>query len=90
LVVCDGRLDVAHGPCRYLSGLTPNPDRAWVHQQAHNFALHAADLPIKPTMLLRDNDQKFGPEFDAILEAEDVEVKKVGPVAPNLNAYAER
>jgi putative transposase len=73
-----------------LAGLTPNPDRAWVLQQARNFPLHAADLPIKPTMLLRDNDQKFGPEFDATLEAEGVEVKKVGPLAPNLNAYAER
>jgi putative transposase len=46
----------------YLAGLTPNPDRAWVQQQARNAALHFAEEPVKPTMLVRDNDQKFGPE----------------------------
>src|SRR5260370_21140319 len=29
-------------------------------------------------------------EFDQILEADGIEVKRVGPRAPNLNAYAER
>ena len=28
--------------------------------------------------------------FDAIFEAEGITVKKVGPMAPNMNAYAER
>jgi hypothetical protein len=39
---------------------------------------------------LRDHDGKFPREFDAILAAEGVTVKKVGPRAPNLNAHAER
>jgi hypothetical protein len=46
--------------------------------------------PVKPTYLLRDHDAKFTKEFDAILEAEGAEVKKVGPVAPNTNPLAER
>jgi putative transposase len=41
-------------------------------------------------MLLRDHDTKFTQQFDAILEAEGVEVKAVGPRAPNMNAVAER
>ena len=41
-------------------------------------------------MLLRDNDGKFGPDFDAVFAAEDVEVKRITPRSPNLNARAER
>jgi len=74
----------------YVSGLTAQPDRAWMIQQARNLAMNFAEQPVKPTMLLRDYDGKFAPEFDAILEAEGVTVKKVGPHAPNLNACAER
>ena len=39
---------------------------------------------------MRDNDKKFCADFDGILAADDVEVIKVGPFAPNLNAFAER
>jgi putative transposase len=74
----------------FLAGVSPNPDRAWVQHQAQNFALHAAEQAVKPAMLLRDNDHKFGPEFDAVLKAEGVDVRRVGPLAPNLNAVAER
>jgi hypothetical protein len=65
----------------YVSGLTAQPDRAWMAQQARNVAMHFAEQPEKPTILLRDYDGKFAPEFDAILEAEGVSVKKVGPQA---------
>ncbi|MBY0526194.1 MAG: integrase core domain-containing protein [Gemmataceae bacterium] len=74
----------------FVSGMTAQPDQAWTMQQARNMALHFAEQPDKPTLLLRDHDGKFPPEFDQILESEGVEVKKVGPLAPNLNAYAER
>ena len=74
----------------YVSGLTAQPDRAWTVQQARNVAMHFAEQPVKPAILLRDYDGKFAPEFDAILEADGVTVKKVGPHAPNLNAIAER
>jgi putative transposase len=40
--------------------------------------------------LLRDHDTKFTKQFDEILETEGVEVKAVGPRAPNMNAVAER
>ena len=59
-------------------------------QQARNGAMHFAEQPMKPRLLLRDNDTKYTKEFDAILESEGVAVKKVTPVSPNLNAYAER
>jgi hypothetical protein len=35
-----------------------------------HLAMHFADQPVKPTLLLRDNDTKYTKEFDALLEAE--------------------
>ena len=49
-----------------------------------------AEQDVKPAVLLRDNDGKFGPEFDALFAAEGVEVKRITPASPNLNARAER
>jgi hypothetical protein len=46
------------------------------------------DLPAQ--FLLLDHDAKFTRGFDAVFETEGTEVKRVGPVAPNLNGYAER
>jgi putative transposase len=43
-----------------------------------------------PRFLLRVHDTKFTRQFDEILESEGVEVKAVGPRAPNMNAVAER
>ena len=48
-----------------------------------------ADEPVRPTILLRDRDGKFGPEFDSTFESDGMEVKPVGPHAPDMNAYAE-
>lgn len=74
----------------YLGGISAHPDGAWMKQQARNVAMHFAEQAIKPTLLLRDSDAKYTREFDAILQSEGVEVKKLTPVSPNLNAYAER
>jgi putative transposase len=74
----------------FVTGLTPNPDKAWIVQQARNAALFFADHPEKPRYLLRDHDTKYVLEFDQRLESEGIEVKVVGPGAPNMNAYAER
>jgi len=74
----------------YIAGLTPHPDRAWVTQQARNTAMFFSEQEVKPAVLLRDNDGKFGPQFDAVFAAEGVEVKRITPASPNLNARAER
>ena len=74
----------------HIAGMTPNPDRAWIAQQARNTAMYFGQLPERPTMLLRDRDQKYSEQFDAVFKAEGVEVKRVGPQAPNMNAFAER
>ena len=74
----------------HLVGMTVNPDRAWMVQQARNIAMLFDQEQHKPTHLLRDRDTKFVAEFDAILATEGIEVKPVGVRAPNQNAVAER
>jgi putative transposase len=74
-----------------LSGITTNPNSAWMKQQARNVTGDIRDLGFpNPEVLIIDNDTKYTREFDAIFESEGTEVKRVGPIAPNLNAYAER
>jgi putative transposase len=74
----------------HVAGMTPHPDRAWMAQQARNLSMHFAERPDRPTLLLRDHDGWFSESFDAILATDGVAVKAVGPLAPNLNAFAER
>jgi hypothetical protein len=47
-----------------------------------------AEPEIKAAVLLRDNDQKYGPEFDAVFAAEGVEVKRITPASPSLEPNA--
>jgi putative transposase len=74
----------------FVSGVTANPDSAWVSQQASNATMQMAEWGLPARFLLLDHDAMFTRDFDRVFEAEGTEVKRVGPVAPNLNAYAER
>lgn len=49
-----------------------------------------AEWGLPARFLLLDYDAKFTDGFDAVFAAEGTEFKRVGPVAPNLNGYAER
>jgi putative transposase len=73
-----------------VSNPTAHPDAAWVAQQARNATMEVADLGLTATHLLIDHDAKFTGAFDAVWDAEGCEVRRVGPRAPNMNAYAER
>jgi putative transposase len=73
-----------------VTGMTAHPDATWVVQQARNFVLLTDQETAAPRHLIHDLDTKFAKAFDALLEAEGIEITKVGPAAPNLNAYAER
>jgi putative transposase len=74
----------------HLAGLTARPDAAWVAEQARQTAAFFGGLPERPTHLIRDLDGRFTREFDEALAGAGVEVVRVGPRAPNLNAFAER
>jgi putative transposase len=74
----------------HVAGMSAHPDRDWTARQAHEVVALFAELPEAPKYLLRDRDGKFGEEFDAVFAAAGIAVKPVGPLAPNMNAHAER
>jgi transposase InsO family protein len=74
----------------HLAGCTPNPDSAWVTQQARQRAwtLHVRATPIR--FLIRDRDSKFTRDFDAVFRSEGVEIIRTPICSPKANAIAER
>ena len=74
----------------HVSGMTAQPDGAWMLQQARNVSAYFADEPVKPTMILCDHDTKFTAKFEEVLSGDGIKLRRVGPMAPNMNAYAER
>ncbi|MBA4192722.1 MAG: integrase, partial [Planctomycetaceae bacterium] len=74
----------------FVAGITTNPTGEWTAQQARNASMQMADWGLPPSYLILDHDTKFTGSFDAVFEAEDCEVKRVGLMAPNMNPHAER
>ncbi len=52
--------------------------------------MQMAEWGLGASRILIDHDKKFPRSFDAVFAADGATVKRVGPVAPDLNAYAER
>src|SRR5262249_37087997 len=73
-----------------VAGCTAHPTAAWVIQQARNLTWNLAEAGVRPSVLLRDRDAKFSPDFDAVLAAEGVRVVRTPVRAPRANAFAER
>ncbi len=70
----------------HLGGVTPNPDGAWVTQQARNLLLAQEEPRRRVRFLLRDRDAKFCRAFDDVFRAEGTEVLLAPVQAPNANA----
>ena len=66
------------------------PDEAWMVTQAQTYLDHVAAEGFECKILMRDLDGKYSRPFDQVFADQRVEVKKVGPRAPNLNAFIER
>ena len=73
----------------HIAGCTPNPNAAWMKQQARNFSMKLDELPEQGRYIIHDRDSSFLP-FDAIIKTEGIKVVKTPPHAPMCNAYAER
>jgi putative transposase len=68
---------------------TPNPDTAWMLQQARNLLIDLDDRNRQIAFLLHDRDSKFSAAFDAVFTGDGVRIVRT-PVRPNANAHVER
>ncbi|MGC0316972.1 integrase core domain-containing protein [Kitasatospora acidiphila] len=74
----------------HIAGVTAHPTRDWVVQQARNVAADLDRRTESLRFLLRDRDGKYGQSFDAVFEAEEMEILKSAPRVPRMNAHCER
>jgi putative transposase len=74
----------------HLAGCTANPTGAWVAQQARQFAWTLQERRPPFRFLIRDRDNRFTRDFDAVFASEGIEIIKTPIRAPKANAFAER
>ncbi|WP_329493904.1 integrase [Kitasatospora herbaricolor] len=80
-----------HGTRRlHIAGITARPTQYWAVQQARNMAADLGRRTESLRFLLRDRDGKYGQTFDAVFEAEEMEILKSAPRVPRMNAHCER
>ena len=73
-----------------IAGITVQPDAGWMMQMGRNL-LDVFDGPlVDKRYLIVDRDTKHCAEFRQMLAREGVQVIRLPPRSPNLNAYAER
>ena len=73
----------------WLAGCTPQPQAAWVAQQARNFSMVVEDWKLPCRYLIHDGDTSFA-ALDGILKSDALHILKTPPHSPLCNAYAER
>jgi putative transposase len=66
--------------------VTRTPSTTWVAQQLRN----ATPFGDAPRFIIRDNDDKFGPDFDRAAKGTGVRVLRTAPKAPLMNSFCER
>jgi putative transposase len=66
--------------------VTRHPTDAWVAQQLRE----ATPFGEGPRFLIRDNDKKYGEQFQHVVDGAEIEILKTPVEAPRANAFCER
>ncbi len=84
-------LFIEHGTRRvHLVGVTARPTAQWTVQQARILAMTLGCWMDSLRFLIRDRDTKYPRAFDAVFQADDVEILLSPPRVPRANAICER
>ena len=73
-----------------IAGITAEPDAAWMTQVSRNVTDATDGFLTGKRYLILDRDPLFTGTFRETLASAGVEVVRLPPRSPNLNAYAER
>ena len=71
-------------------GLTTNPNEAWMLQMTRNAFDCEQGILCDMRYLIIDRDTKYSDGFRQLISSQGIEVVRLPPRSPNLNAYAER
>jgi transposase InsO family protein len=74
----------------HIAGIAREPDSAWMNQIGRNLTDVGDGFLKGKRFLIHDRDPRFTLAFRETLAAADVQVVRLPPRSPNLNAYAER
>jgi putative transposase len=74
----------------HIAGIASEPDAAWMSQMSRNLTDAADGFLMGKRYLIHDRDPLFTEAFRETLAAAGVQVVRLPPRSPNLNAYAER
>jgi hypothetical protein len=74
----------------HIGGVTGHPTRDWTTQLARNLAAELGTRLDSLRFLLRDRDNKYSPAFDAVFQADSIDILQTAPRAPRMNAHCER
>ena len=74
----------------HIAGMTPHPNAAWMRHIARNITMEAWGFLSPGQYLIHDQDGKYCPAFQQIIDDAGVKRVVLPPRSPNLHAYAER
>lgn len=74
----------------HILGATAHPTAAWVTQAVRNLAMDLHDAGCRARFLIRDQDGKYPPLFDAVLADTGIQAILSGVRMPRMNAVMER
>jgi hypothetical protein len=79
-----------HRVSRGTAGITSEPDSVWMGQMSRNLTDASDGVLTGKRFLIHDRDPLFTLAFRETLAAAGVQVVRLPPRSPNLNAFAER
>ena len=74
----------------HIAGITTNPNEPWMTQVARNLTDSMDGILRRKYHLILDRDTKYSEAFRRLLQDDGIEIIRLPPRSPNLNAYAER